>query len=219
MRLSFGIIPPEWPAMQRELAAAVRIEPFPGIPRFIAGADIAFSPSGKEAIAVAIVWDRETNSVVEQHVARRGVDVPYIPGFLSFREGPVLLDAIGRLKHPWDVICFDGQGIAHPRKCGLATHMGVTLDRPSIGCGKSRLFGTYQEPAGEAGSESPLMNRGEQLGIVLRTRSNVNPLFISVGHRMDLDSARRIVLACTTGYRLPEPTRQADILTKKFRTL
>jgi deoxyribonuclease V len=206
-------------AKQRELAAGVTMVPFEGLPRYVAGADIAFSPTGTEAVAVAIVWDREGQQIVEQHVARRAVEVPYIPGFLSFREGPALMDAIGKLKHSWEVICFDGQGIAHPRKCGLATHMGVTLDRPAIGCGKSRLFGTYEEPAIEAGSYSPLMNKGEQLGIVLRTRTKVNPLFISVGHRMDLDSARRIVLACVTKYRLPEPTRQADILTKKFRVL
>jgi deoxyribonuclease V len=212
-------VPPEWIARQRELAAKVQFVSFEGLPRYIAGADIAFSPTGAEAVAVAIVWDRQTQQIVEQRVSRRAVEYPYIPGFLSFREGPVLLDVIGKLQHPWEVICFDGQGIAHPRKCGLAAHMGVTLGRPSIGCGKSRLCGTYEEPADEQGSYSPLMNKGEQLGIVLRTRTRVKPLFISVGHQMDIDSARRIVMACVTRYRLPEPTRQADILTKKYRVL
>ena len=212
-----GKIPPAWFTQQRELAAAVRIQPFKTLPRFVAGADIAFSLDGNHAIAVAIVWDRKSNQVIEVQVAREVVKYPYVPGFLSFREGPVLLDAIARLQHPWEIICFDGQGIAHPRRCGLAAHLGVTLNRSAIGVAKSRLCGEYREPKGEQGSYSRLMLEGEQVGIALRTRSAVKPLFISIGHLVDLASARRIVLACCTEYRIPEPTRQADILTRIHR--
>ena len=217
MFLKTRSVPPEWVQKQHELAGRVKFEPFASVPRFVAGADIAFGPTGKEAVAVAIVWDRESRQIVEQQLARRPLEYPYVPGFLSFREGPALEDAIGKLKHPWEVICFDGQGLAHPRRCGLATHMGVTLNRPAIGCAKSRLIGTYNEPSEIQGSSSPLMDKQEQIGVVLRTRAKVNPMFISVGHKMDLESAVRIVMVCVTQYRLPEPTRQADILTKRYR--
>lgn len=216
------VIPPElvqqWIAQQHELAARVKVAPYRGLPRFVAGADAAFGPGGEICVAVAVVWDREKSDVVEHVVARRPVEYPYVPTFLSFREGPALQEAIAMLRHPWEVICFDGQGLAHPRGCGIATHIGVMLDRPAIGVGKSRLCGRAEEPGPEVGAWSPLVYHRREVGIVLRTRSKVKPLFISVGHRMDIDSARRIVLACGRGYRLPEPTRQADRLTKIERT-
>lgn len=219
---SEGLIPPglveRWIAEQHELAARVKEASYPGLPRFVAGADAAFSPGGEMCVAVAIVWDREKDVLVEQSVARRPVEFPYVPTFLSFREGPALREAIGLLKHPWEVICFDGQGLAHPRRCGIATHIGVTLDRPAIGVGKSRLCGRAEEPGMEAGAWTPLIHHRQQVGIVLRTKNKVKPLFISVGHRMDIESARRIVMACCRGYRLPEPTRIADRITKTERT-
>ena len=215
--MKIGTIPPHWISEQQNLAARAIISPFKPLPCFIAGADIAFSPNGTQAVAVAIVWDRTENRIIEKSISRRDVEYPYIPGFLSFREAPALLDAIAGLKQEWQVICFDGQGMAHPRGCGLATHMGVTLDRPSIGIAKSRLCGEYVEPATPAGSYSPLRLDGKIVGSVLRTRDNVKPVFISVGHRMDLPSARRIAMACCTGYRIPAPTRLADILTRQCR--
>jgi deoxyribonuclease V len=206
-----------WIAQQHELATRMKELPYPGLPRFIAAADAAFSPDGKMCIAVAVIWDRQKSELVEHVVARRPLEFPYVPTFLSFREGAALQEAIARLKHPWDVICFDGQGFAHPRRCGIATHISVMLDRPAIGIGKSRLCGRAKEPGLKAGAWSPLIHRQQQVGIALRTRDGVKPLFVSVGHRMDIESARRIVLACGRGYRLPEPIRIADRITKVER--
>jgi deoxyribonuclease V len=125
--------------------------------------------------------------------------------------------AIGNLKHPFGVICFDGQGFAHPRRCGLATHVGVTLNRPSVGVAKSRLIGSFDDPAIPAGSASPLYDKSEQIGLVLRTKDGTRPLFVSVGHRVDLASATELVQSCLTRYRVPEPTRQADIEVAKLK--
>lgn len=218
---SEALIPPglveKWIAEQHELASRVKIEPYPKVPRFIAGADAAFPSGGEICLAVAIVWDREKNEVVEQRVARQRLEYPYVPTFLSFREGPALREAIGGLQHPWEVICFDGMGLAHPRGCGIATHVGVQIDRPSIGVGKSRLCGRAEEPGPEPGDYTPLIFHHKEIGTVLRTKKKVKPLFISVGTHMDIDSARAIVLACCRGYRLPEPTRIADQITKLER--
>jgi deoxyribonuclease V len=143
---------------------------------------------------------------------RRRVAFPYVPGLLSFREIPVVLDALGKLRHPPDLLLCDGQGYAHPRRFGLACHLGVLTGIPAIGVAKSRLIGEYAEPGSNKGDWSPLMDGGEVIGAVLRTRDNVNPVYVSVGHRIELDAAQRIVLACATRYRLPEPTRLADRL-------
>lgn len=201
-----------WNPIQRELASRVRMEPLPTLPRFFASADCAFTPDKRSIVAVALVWDRETKQIVEQTSLVRDLDVPYVSGYLSFREGPAILDAIGRLKHDWGVVCFDGQGIAHPRRCGLAAHLGVVLDRPAVGFAKSRLIGTHAELPWPAGSTVPLVDRGEPIGVVLRTRDGVNPIYLSVGHRIDLPSAIDLAMACVTRFRLPEPTRQADKL-------
>ena len=200
-----------WNPLQREIASRVVVAPLKPVPRFIAGADCAFSADKRSIFAVALVWDRVERQVIELTSVTRDVDVPYVSGYLSFREGPAILDAIGKLKQAFGVICFDGAGIAHPRRCGLASHLGVVLDLPSIGVAKSRLLGTFDEPAAPAGSSSTLVDRDESVGVVLRTRDNVRPLFVSVGHRVDVGSAVEIVMACVTRYRIPEPTRQADI--------
>lgn len=206
-----------WKAEQDALRQKMIVRPLRPLPRFVAGADVAFSGDKETAYAAAVVYDREERRIVEVAHAAAPVGAPYVPGFLSFREGLALLEAIGRLKHTFGVICFDGQGYAHPRRCGLATHLAVTLDVPGIGVGKSRLIGTYAEPAVEGGSYSPLMDRGEQVGVVLRTKDGTNPVFVSVGHRVDLDSAVELVLACRTRYRIPEPTRQADAEVAKLK--
>ena len=121
------------------------------------------------------------------------------------------------MKHPFGVICFDGHGYAHPRRCGLASHIAIELDVPGVGVAKSRFLGDYDEPAAKAGSTSPLIDRGEQIGLVLRTRDNTRPIFISIGHRVDLDTSTQLALACCTHYRIPEPTRQADIEVAKLK--
>jgi deoxyribonuclease V len=207
----------QWKETQNRLSRQSIVEPLCPLPRFVAGADAAFSADKQTIYAAAVVYDRERQSIVDRAHALRTAEVPYIPGFLSFREGPAVLDALGKLRHEFGVILFDGQGYAHPRRCGIAVHLAVTLDRPGVGVAKSRLVGSYKPPAAESGSSTPLMYRGEQVGLVLRTRANVNPLFISVAHRVDLESAKQLVLACCTRYRLPEPTRQADAEVAKLK--
>jgi deoxyribonuclease V len=199
----------QWKATQRDLAARMVLAPLDPLPRFVAGADCAFSADKAIAFAAAVVYDRLDRRIVEVAHAAEPIGAPYVPGFLSFREGPAVLSAIGKLTHAFGVVCFDGQGYAHPRRCGLAVHMAVTLGVPGIGVAKSRYIGTHAELPAAAGSFVPLMDKAEQVGVVLRTRTGVNPLFVSVGHRVDLPSAIALVLDCCM-VRVPEPTRQAD---------
>ena len=196
--------------IMQDLRRRLVVAPLDPLPQFVAGADAAFSRDKQIVFAAAVVYDRQNRQIVEVAHATRPAEFPYVPGFLSFREGPAVLSAISQLAHPFGVVCFDGQGYAHPRRCGLAAHLSITLDVPGVGVAKSRLIGTYQDPAPEAGSAEALIDNGEQIGIVLRTRDRTRPLFVSIGHRVDLESAQRLVLACCTRYRIPEPTRQAD---------
>jgi deoxyribonuclease V len=147
--------------------------------------------------------------VVDSEVAECPVRFPYIPGLLSFREIPPLLTAIARLKTEPDLVIVDGQGIAHPRRFGLASHLGLILDKPTIGCAKSRLWGRYEEPGPEQGTYTYLTDKEEVIGVAVRTRTNVRVVYVSIGHRISLDSARTLTLACCRGYRLPETTRYA----------
>jgi deoxyribonuclease V len=201
----------QWTATQAQLRGRLIVAPLDPLPRFVAGVDAAYAEDANRVFAAAVVYDRDAQRIIEVVHADRPIDAPYIPTFLSFREGPAVLDAIGKLRHPFGAVMFDGQGIAHPRRCGLAAHIAVTLDIPGVGVAKTRLIGTFDPPDAKAGSASPLMDADEQIGLVLRTRDNTNPLFISVGHRIDLGSAAALVLACCPRYRIPEPTRQADI--------
>ncbi|MBC7235773.1 MAG: deoxyribonuclease V [Chloroflexi bacterium] len=162
------------------------------------------------ARAVVVVMSLPELKEIERSVAERSIAFPYVPGLLSFREGPAILDALTALEHTPDVLLFDGQGYAHPRRMGIATHIGILLDHPTIGCAKSRLIGTYKEPGRERGSYSLLYDEDEIIGAVLRTRTNVKPIYVSIGHKVRLESAIDIVLRCGAGYRLPEPTRLAD---------
>ena len=207
----------QWKVEQTEMRRRLIVRPLDPLPRFVAGADVAFAPDMSTVLAAAVVYDREERRIVEVVHATRPVEYPYIPTFLSFREGPAVLQALRSLKHEFGAICFDGQGYAHPRRCGFASHMSIVLDRPGVGVAKSRLIGTFDEPAEVAGASSPLMDGGEQIGLVLRTRASVRPLFVSVGHKVDLASAAALVMACCTKYRVPEPTRQADIEVAKLK--
>ena len=155
--------------------------------------------------------------IVETRQARRKVVFPYIPGLLSFREGPVCIEAVKTLKCEPDVFIIDGQGIAHPRRLGLAAHLGLFFDKPTIGCAKSRLTGNFEEPSLEKGAYSPLKDKQEIVGAVVRTRTNVKPVFVSVGNKCLLKEAIEITLGCTTKYRLPEPTRLAHHLAGKSK--
>ncbi len=203
-----------WKRAQQEIRSRVVIEPLRELPQRVAGVDCAYSADGKYAKAAVVVFDRVEKQIVEQHALTMPCRAPYVPTYLTFREAPAIFAVLDRVKSSFNAILFDGQGLAHPRRCGLATHLGVLLDMPSVGCAKSRLIGTFDEPNPTAGSYSKLMDKDEQIGVVLRTRDNVNPLFVSVGHRVDIDSAIALTLACCTKYRLPEPTRMADKLSK-----
>jgi deoxyribonuclease V len=180
--------------------------------RYIAGLDAAFSDDGRQCVAAAVLWDLEANSVFEESVAIRRVQMPYIPGLLSFREAPALLAALRGLRRTPDALLCDGQGLAHPRRFGVASHLGVLCDLPSVGCAKSRLTGTHAEPGGLRGDWTPLRSGAEIIGCVLRTRDGVRPVYVSIGHRMTLARARALVLRCSERFRVPEPTRLADIL-------
>jgi len=207
----------EWKVTQTRLREQMIVVPLEPLPRFVAGADCAFSADKKTIFAAAVVYDRETQRVIEIAHATRPAEFPYVPGFLSFREGPAVKQAIGALEHEFGAILFDGQGFAHPRRCGIASHLAIELDRPGVGVGKSRLIGTFANPAMSAGATTPLLDGEEQIGVVLRTQKGIRPVFVSIGHRVDLDSAVKLVLACCTRYRIPEPTRQADIEVAKLK--
>ena len=157
-----------------------------------------------------MLWDADEQQVSETRTASRRLTFPYVPGLLSFREAPAVIAALRKLRHEPDAIMCDAQGYAHPRRFGLACHIGVIAGRPTVGCAKSLLIGQYREPASLRGSHSALRHGGERIGTVLRTRSEVKPVFVSVGHMIDLASAERLVLRSAVQYRLPEPTRLAD---------
>lgn len=196
--------------MQRRLAARVRVTPLRGAPRLVAGLDAAFTR--ERCIAAAVLWDLRARRVVEQRVAVRPLHFPYVPGLLSFREAPALLAALRKLRGEPEVLLCDGHGLAHPRRFGIACHIGVLTGLPTVGCAKSRLVGEHAVPAQRRGARAPLEDRGEVIGAVLRTRPGTRPLFVSVGHRVDLPSALRLVLACAREHRLAEPVHLADRL-------
>lgn len=204
-------------ALQRELAGRLDTTTPLGDYELVAGADVSNNLYSDTVYAGVIVFRRSDWSVVERRGAVGVAGLPYIPGLLSFREAPTLLEAFRRLEHRPDVVVIDGQGIAHPRRMGIAAHIGLWLDLPSVGCGKSKLWGRYQQPDAQPGSLSVLTDRGEVLGKVVRSRARANPLFISPGHRIDVDSAVRVVLDACKGYRLPEPTRQAHLYVNELR--
>jgi deoxyribonuclease V len=200
-------------ALQRELAGRVVRQTDMGPVNTVAGLDVGYRDG--LAWAAVVVLSYPELVVVDQALARRQVSFPYVPGLLSFREGPAVLDALARLASPPDLLIFDGHGLAHPRRFGLACHVGLWVDIPSIGCAKSRLVGVYEEPGPEQGSYSLLLDGDETIGAVVRTRAGVKPVFVSTGHRVDLLTAIRYVLACCRGYRLPETTRRAHRLAGK----
>jgi deoxyribonuclease V len=199
-------------AIQKQLASrVVKSRPRKAI-RFVAGADAAFPKGGKQVVAAVVLWDLEQRIVLEEHVAVRKLTFPYVPGLLSFREAPAVLAALRKLRQNPDCLMMDGHGLAHPRRFGIACHVGVICRTPTIGCAKSRLTGFHDEPDLARGSWTPLEDHAVTLGTVLRTRDGVKPVFVSVGHRIDLGTAEQVVLDCAVRYRLPEPTRLADRL-------
>ena len=205
-------------ALQKELAGEVRLQSLPlRSVRRVAGADIAVSRETKTAAAAVVVFEFPSLALIEERVTRGVLAFPYIPGLLSFREIPVLIDCFRTIETPFDVLLCDGQGIAHPRRFGLASHLGLILRKPTIGCAKSLLVGEYRAVGGRRGDFAPLRNEGKRVGSVLRTQDGVRPIFVSPGHLVDDRSSRRIALLCAARYRIPEPTRRADRLAGEER--
>lgn len=193
--------------LQNELSTqVVRRDRFETI-KTVAGVDIGFK--NNIARAAVVILSFPDLLLVDGVVAESRVNFPYIPGYLSFREIPPLLVAFARLQTEPDLVIVDGQGLAHPRRFGLACHLGLILDKPTIGCAKSRLCGQYAEPDAEKGAYTNLLDKDEIIGTALRTRTNVSVVYVSIGHRISLDSARKLTLACCKRYRLPETTRYA----------
>ncbi len=193
--------------IQRDLREHVVIEPLDEQPELVAGVDV--SVKDQQARSAAVVLSFPELEPLKAKTAEGPVTFPYVPGLLAFREGPVVLEALQSLGERPAVVIFDAHGLAHPRRMGLAAHLGVLLDVPSVGCAKSCLCGEYTEPDKERGSWTPLLDGEEVIGAVVRTRDNVRPVFVSIGHRVDLESAVSLVLDCAPKYRLPETTRWA----------
>lgn len=208
----WDLTPKEAIALQRQLAGHVLVADHYGEVRRIAGVDVGFEQNNTVTRAAVAVLEYPALTLREYAIAREPTRFPYVPGLLSFREVPAVLAALEQLSALPDMLLCDGQGIAHPRRLGIASHLGVLLDLPTIGVAKSRLIGTHEEPGEEKGAWQPLLDKGEAIGCVLRTRSRVKPLYISPGHRVGLESARQWVMACLTRYRLPETTRWAHRL-------
>lgn len=212
----------EWPTtiagarhIQDALTAKVKLSPLCGVVKTVAGVDAAFSDT--MTIAAVALYDLETMSCIEEASHVEATRFPYVPGYLSFREGPAMTAAIAGLHRRPDLILVDGQGIAHPRRLGIASFLGVLLGMPTVGCAKSRLVGEYREPPPGKGEWSGLYLEGEEVGAVLRTRDRVRPLFVSPGHLVTLAESIELVLRLCTRYRIPEPLRHADALSKKLK--
>jgi deoxyribonuclease V len=213
----FDLSPAEARRLQEDLASRVVVGPpldLGGV-RYVAGADV--STQDGVAYATVAVLDFPGLSVVEVQGFEAPLEFPYVPGLLSFREMPSVLGALEKVETAVDVVVLDAQGLAHPRRMGLASHIGLFLDVPTVGCAKRVLVGTFEEPGPEKGSATEMVHRGEVVGKVLRTREKVSPVYVSVGNGIDLDSSVELVLASSTRYRLPEPTRQAHNAANRLR--
>lgn len=213
----YDLTPSEARELQRELAPRVSVGGRLDLDsiRFVAGADV--STEKDRAYATVVVLDFPGLSVVEERGFEAALEFPYVPGLLSFRELPSVVGALREVESPVDVLVCDAQGLAHPRRLGLASHVGLFLEVPTVGCAKSRLVGKFEEPGEEKGSLSDLIDRGEVVGKVVRTRGGVSPVYVSVGNRVGLDSAVDLVLACSPKYRLPETTREAHNAANRLR--
>ena len=213
----FDLAPADARRLQEDLAS--RVVPSPALDparlRYVAGTDV--STEGEKAFAAVVVLEFPSLSVVEVRGFETTLSFPYVPGLLSFRELPAVLGALEQVDSPVDVILADAQGLAHPRRLGLASHLGLFVDAPCVGCAKSRLVGEFETPGEEKGDTSDLIHRGEVVGTVLRTRANVSPVFVSVGNGVDLTSAVELVKACAPKYRIPETTRRAHEAANRLR--
>ena len=207
---SWKVTPKKAVHIQNELRKRIDLHDAFNKIRVVAGADVAFEKQAHEGYGAVITYSFPELEEIERRGVKAGIPFPYVPGLLAFREAPILLKAFASLKTAPDVVIFDGQGLAHSRRMGIATHMGILLNKPTIGCAKSRLIGAFDEPGEEVGCYSPLMDGKETVGVVLRTRKGVKPIFVSPGTHISLATCISIVLSCVDGYRIPKPTREAD---------
>lgn len=216
---SWNLSPKEAIALQNELRTQVRIEALDSTPHYIGGCDVSMNRFAKHGFAGFVTLSLPELEMIDHVVVEEVIPFPYIPGLLSFREIPLLLHAWDKLRIKPEVLMVDGIGIAHPRRLGIASHLGLVLDLPTIGCAKSVLTGSYEEPGSEPGEYTPLIDlkTNETIGAALRTKRNVRPMFISPGHRITLEEAIALVLQTTQTYRLPEPTRLAHTITNAYR--
>ncbi len=203
--------------LQRTLAEKIIYCDLPKRIKRVAGFDLAYEKKKNLLIAGMVVLDYPALEICDEKIETAEITFPYISGFLSFREAPAILKLLDRYPNPPDVLVLDGHGIAHPRGLGIASHVGVLTDLPAIGCAKSRLIGEYDDPDQHRGKMSTLSYKGKEVGCVLRTRSAVKPVFVSVGHRAVLDQACRFMLSCCRGYRIPEPTRLAHNFVTRYK--
>ncbi len=208
----WNVTPADARALQERLRGRVSLRDRVGKIQLVAGVDVGFGDGGKRTRAAVATLEFPSLKPAAEAVATRATSFPYVPGLLSFREIPAIVDALGRLERLPELILCDGQGYAHPRRFGLACHLGVLTNIPTIGVAKSRLIGSHGRVPVPKGRWTPLMDGDEVIGAVLRTRKSVNPVFVSVGHRVSLDTAVELVMRCVTRYRLPETTRAADRL-------
>jgi deoxyribonuclease V len=214
---SWDLTPTEAVALQRQLASRVDTRLPLARCELIAGADVSYNRFSNIIYAGVVVLRMDDLTVVEKRGVVCEVTFPYIPGLLSFRETPVLLKAFAQIESAPDAVILDGHGYSHPRRFGFGCHLGLWLNLPSVGCAKSRLIGTHKEPRRKVGSVTPLQDGAEIIGQVVRTKTGVKPVFVSVGYKIDLRSAVELVLATCRGYRLPEPTRQAHLHVNALR--
>lgn len=216
---TWNLAPKEAVALQKELREEVRLEPLGFTPALIGGADVSMNRFAKEGFAGFVTLAYPSLELVDHAVVKREIPFPYVPGLLSFREIPMLLAAWETLRTKPEVLVVDGIGIAHPRRLGIASHLGILLDMPTVGCAKSVLTGAYDEPADEPGSTSRLVDlkSGEIIGAALRTKRGVKPVFVSPGHRITLEEAVALVWSCVRRHRLPEPTRFAHNTVNEYR--
>ena len=214
---SFDVSIAEARSLQEQLRSRVVVEDQLGPVRTVAGADVSYRRGSPHLYAAVVVLDLQSGAVVDHAGVRAPARFPYVPGLLSFRELPAVLEAFGSLRAPPDLVLADGHGRAHPRRFGLACHLGVWLDLPALGCAKSRLVGAHEEPGARRGSRAPLLDRGEWIGDVVRTRDHVRPVYVSVGHRISTETARSWVLRLCRGVRLPEPLRIAHAEVNRLR--
>ncbi len=216
---AWDLSPKDAIALQKELRTQVRIEPLSSTPRLIGGCDVSMNRFAKEGFAGFVTLSYPDLEPRDHSVVHAKIPFPYVPGLLSFREIPMLLGAWNALPEKPEVLLVDGIGIAHPRRLGIASHLGLVLDLPTIGCAKSVLTGHYEEPGNEPGAQAPLVDSrtGEVIGAAVRTKRNVKPMFISAGHRITLEEAVALVLSCVRKHRLPEPTRAAHLAVNAYR--